>query len=372
MPNNQRIFYAIEQFGVLPAGATAFTAAHGVQSIGITTNFDLVQVFEIGQLAIYDNVEQIPSVEVTAEKVLDGYPLLFHLATIGAPAGTLVGRSTMNTTVGMSVFADTNDSASGTPIAQVTMSGMVVSSLTYTFPVDGSCTESVTLVGNNKVWTDATTGFSGSNGAIVFSGQFAGNADAPLAGKTMSRFNVVFAVPSGAPLDTNNQVLALTTVLPTDIYGITSSGTNPITTGSGAHVQGITISCDLGRDQIFELGRRFPYFRYVTFPVQVTTEITVIGTKWDGISATEAGGTNGAPAGSNLKNQSIRVYTEDGTFISCGTKNKLNSVSYGGGDASAGGGNVTLTYRYITYNDLTVKHPADPTLSIASGATIAV
>jgi len=363
MADNKRIFYAIEQFGFMPVGASTFTAAHGVQSVGITTNFDLTQVFELGQLAIYDQIEQVPSVEVTSEKALDGYPLLFHLATINAPAGTLVGRSTMTTTVGLSIFPDTNDCGSGTPIAEVAMSGMVVSSLTYTFPVDGQCTESVTLVGNDKRWRDTGT---------IFSGQFVGNDDAPLAGHVAARFNVVFDVPSGATTDVNGQVVALTTVLPTDIYGISSSGTNPVLSGSGAHVQGITISADLGRDQLFELGRRFPFFRYVTFPVQVTTEISVLGTKWDGISATEAGGENGAPAGSNLKNQSIRVYVDDGTFISCGTKNKLSSVSYGGGDATTGGGNVTLTYRYITYNDLTVKHPADPTIALASGATVAV
>jgi len=40
-----------------------------------------------------------------------------------------------------------------------------------------------------------------------------------------------------------------------------------------------------------------------------------------------------------------------------GTKNKLASVNYGGGDA--GGGNVTVTYSYTTFNDFTVMHPHD-------------
>lgn len=356
MPNN-RIYFACHQIGIMPEGAGSFTAIHGAQSVGITTNFNLEQVFELGQLAIYDNIEQIPDIEVTTEKVLDGYPLIYHLATANATSGTLVGRSNQKATVGLAVFADTLDSTSGTPLAEVAMSGMVISSLTYTFPVDGNSTESVTFVGNNKKWRDSST---------VFTGAFAGNNDSPIgSGGTVQRDNVIFTVTGTPTADANGQAITLATILPTDIYGITASGINPISSGSGAHVQGITVSCDLGRDQIFELGRKTPYFRYITFPVEVTTEITVIGTKWDGISGTETGGENGAPAGSNLKNQSVRVYTEEGTFISTGTKNKLQSVAYGGGDAGGGGGNVTLTYRYSTFNELIVKHPADPTSALA-------
>jgi hypothetical protein len=354
MPN-RRIFYAVHQIAFAPDGGTSFTAAHGVQSVGMTTTFNLQQVFELGQLAIYDNIEQIPDIELTLEKVLDGYPLLYHLGTNPSTTGTLIGRSNTRTGIAIDVFPDTLDCSSGVPIAEVFMSGMVVSSLTYTFPVDGNSTEAATFVGNNKLWK--LTGF-------YYSGVFAGNDDAPIgSGGTQHRWNVVMVPPTGAStLDSNGQLVALCTILPTDIDGINSSGVNVIGSDGNfaAHIQGITVSCDLGRDQILELGRKAPYFRYVTFPVEVTTEITTVGVKWDGISATEVGGTNGAGPGNNLKYQSIRVYTQEGTFISLGQKNKLNSVAYGGGDAGGGGGNVTLTYRYITFNDFTVKHPADP------------
>ena len=36
-------------------------------------------------------------------------------------------------------------------------------------------------------------------------------------------------------------------------------------------------------------------------------------------------------------------------------------MNYGGGDA--GGGNVTVTYSYTTFNDFTVLHPQDPNAS---------
>jgi hypothetical protein len=359
MPDNRRIHFACHQIGFMPEGAGTFTAAHGVQSLGITTDFNLDQVFELGQLAIYDNIEQIPDISITCEKVLDGHPLLYHLATANATSGTLVGRSNQRTTVGVAVFSDTLDATSGAPLAEVVMSGAVISSLNYAFPVDGNSTESVTLVCNDKLWRDS---------GMVFTGAFAGNDDAPIgSGGTQQRSDLIFAVTnngSGVTLDENSQYIALSTILPTDIYGIDSHGRNPFETADHAHIQGITISCDLGRDQIFELGKRAPYFRYVTFPIEVTTEITFIGTKWDGISGNEAGGNNGAPPGSNLKNQSIRVYTADGTFITTGTKNKLRSTGYSGGDAGGGGGNVTITNRYSTFNELTVKHPADPTVAL--------
>ena len=56
--------------------------------------------------------------------------------------------------------------------------------------------------------------------------------------------------------------------------------------------------------------------------------------------------------------QIIRIATCEGTRIFLGDKNKLASVNYGGGDA--GGGNVTVTYSYTTFNDFTVLHPQDP------------
>lgn len=360
MPN-KRIIYASRQIGFAKDGTSTIVEAHGVQSIGITTNFNLEQVFEMGQLAIYQNIEQVPDIEVTMEKVLDGYPLLYHLATNGSTSGTIIGRSNAKTIVTMSVFSDTQDSASGVPISEVSMSGLAISSLTYTIPVDGNATEAVTLVGNNKVWRDDETLGNG-----VFTGRFNGN-DQPLSlpgsGGVQRREHVVMIPPTGTlSTDANGAALGAFSVWPTDIPGINANGTNPLASDGTFLVplQTVTISADLGRDNIFELGRKFPYFRFVNFPVEVRTELEVLSTKWDNISATEAGANNGAPAGSNLKYQTIRVHMMDGTDINTGTKNKLTTVATTGGDAGGGGGNVTQRYSYVTYNDLIVTHPQDP------------
>jgi len=355
---SKRVIYAGRQIGFAKDGTSTYVEAHGVQSIGITTNFNLEQVFEMGQLAIYANIEQIPDIEVTMEKVLDGYPLLYHLATNGATNPSVLGRSNIKTIVAMSVFADDKDSASGVPIAEVSMSGLAISALTLTIPVDGNCTEAVTLVGNNKVWRDDETLGNG-----VFTGRF-NNQDAPLAsGGIMRRQHVVMVPPTGSfSLDANGVTTATVSTWPREIPGISSTGLNTVADDGTfvAPLQTVTVSCDLGRDQIFELGRKSPYHRFVNFPVEVRTEIEVLSTKWDNISATEAGGTNGASAGNNTSYQTIKIYLEDGTYIQTGVKNKLTTQAMTGGDAGGGGGNVTHRYSYVTYNDLIVSHPMDP------------
>lgn len=39
--------------------------------------------------------------------------------------------------------------------------------------------------------------------------------------------------------------------------------------------QNIKVSANLGREQLYELGRRGPYHRYVNYPVEVTAEVKV-------------------------------------------------------------------------------------------------
>ena len=66
--SNSRIFYAIQGLGLAEHGVIAsggapsgFRTAHGVQSVGVNTTFNLEQVFELGQLELYENIEGIPA-----------------------------------------------------------------------------------------------------------------------------------------------------------------------------------------------------------------------------------------------------------------------------------------------------------------------
>src|SRR6056300_1426278 len=162
---NNRVYYAVHAVGLAQAGTSGYKAASGVQNVGINTTFNLEQIFQLGQLSDYEQVENSPDVEVTLEKVLDGAPLIQHLATPTATSPTLAGRYNNNkSNIIINYYDDTNDNASGDPKSQVLCSGMYVSAITMTLPVDGNFTEAVTFVGNNKLWATGTSLGSGQYG----------------------------------------------------------------------------------------------------------------------------------------------------------------------------------------------------------------
>ncbi len=355
MSQNNRVFYAVYRAGIAPLGGATYTTIRGLQSVGMTTNFSLEQSFEIGQISIYENIEALPVVEVTMEKVLDGYAPMYTLATQDGTSASLSGRSNARCTLVLSIHQDTVNSASGVGVSAVECSGLYVNNVSYNLPVEGSCTESLTLGGNNKVWK--------AGSAITFADDpFATNEDVPLTG-IQRRENVLFGVGG--------------TILPTGIPGITTQGgtgynilTNDI---YGAHVGSLSVSTDLGRTDMYELGRRGPYHRYANFPVEVTTEITVIASSGDNVSMTEAGlytdGVGGCARRYNLRNERIYIKLCDGLQIDVGSRNKLSSINLSGGDT--GGGNMEITYTYSNFNDLTVYHLEDPNYGNAGFTPVA-
>lgn len=365
MPQNHRIFFATNYVALAPMGVLPFTAQHvlhGVQSVSMTTNFNLEQAFELGQLSLYQNIENIPDIEINLTKVLDGYELIYHAATRGSANDTLVGRSTQRAMFGLAIFPDTNTGATGANVSECVVSGTYVSAVSYEFPTEGNCTETVTLVANNKVWTANGTNLAGylttgNDGPIA-------NFNVPGSGSIQRRQDILFDYaalggtgnypdPNGVPIYMINGA-PCQTVLPRQIPGVDSiSGTLSFDgTQMSAHIGRISIAANLGREALNELGHKAPYFRYVTFPVQITCDIEIVSQTGDNIGGTEAGLLG---FGFNLQNESIRVATKDGTSIDLGYKNKCNNVTYGGGDT--GGGNASDVYSYITFNDLTIKHP---------------
>lgn len=366
---NNRIFYACQSIAVAPHPDSGnFTTVHGVQSVGVNTTFNLEQVFELGQISIYENIEGLPDVEVTVERVLDGYPLLYRLCTRShvdpQPDSTLVNRTKNRASVALAIYPDDKNSVSGVAPVQVYMSGMYVNSISYTLPVDGNCTESVTLVGNNKIWfTNGNTSnkFLDTNAeAYNLDGEF-GN-DIP-----KNNQNTFYA----GGVQRRENVVMVSSILPSSIYGVGRDSANTIIYGSGnnwdvtykspiAHIQSISISTDLSRDNILELGRKAPYYRAAKFPVEVTSEFEVLAVSGDFISAYEQGRAdylNTANEGNNTSTEEIKIRLQDGTTFDLGTKNRLSAVTYGGADA--GGGNATMKFSYSTWNDLTINGPHD-------------
>lgn len=369
MATNNRVYYAIQQVAMAadstaPNQGSSFKVIHGVQSVGITTTFNLEQVFELGQISIYENVEGTPDVEVTMSKVLDGYiPLYCSATSMYAASPALANRNAANVKsfVQLGIWNEANNQSAGQTDTYadsvVEMSGLVVSSVGYNFPLDDNFSEDVTMVGNYKVWKSgtATNAIADTCGVTYYpsgtgiAGGFAGNDDAPIGlGGVNRRENMQFASTG------TNYKDADYTILPNDIPGVKANGVK----GANARISSITTSVDLGREDIFELGSKLPYAKTVSFPVEVTCDFEVTTVSGDLINAlddcTEAGLCN---TKQNLNERPIRIATCEGLRLWLGKKNKLSSVTYGGGDA--GGGNATVTYSYSNFNDFTVMHSGD-------------
>ena len=374
MSSNNRIFYACQGVAISNMGdsgnfaaGTALGAAnmvHGVQSVSMTTTFNPEQAFELGQIEIYENIEGTPDVEVTIEKAIDGYPLVYHMASTGVSGSSaansgLTNRSKQRCDLRLGIFdegannigsAATNTGATaGRPEVEIYCSGMFIGSVGYTIPVDGFATESVSLVGNNKQWLTGNNVCIGDAGANAFDGN-----DSPLA-------LGVPGAPSGG-IQRREDVMLAKSIFPVSVRGVAGTGVgNSVSAGIPLiHVQNVSINTDFSREDVFELGRKTPYYRPAGFPIEVTCEIEAITTSGDFVFAYEEGdpaldGT--VSSGNNTQEENIFVQLRGGHAFDLGAKNRLTSVTYGGGDAT--GGNVSTTYSYTNFNDLDVQWSGD-------------
>lgn len=316
---SNRVFYAVQSVELAaavdaPTNASNYTVMQGVQSVGLNTNFNLEPVYQLGHLELYDNFEEIPEVEITLNKVLDGKTLMLQQA-LGT--GSLVSNANKRTGFRLNIYEDTGSSATGSGAA-VTCNPAYVSSVTYTFPTEGNSTEEITLVSNDKVWSTAAS--------------MAKPSETTATG--IVRRNLVLI--SGA----NSKIP----------YGV--SGGIP----SGIPITNVTISMNLGREEIRSLGSRIPIYRYINFPVEITCDFEVVARN-SGDQVGVSGNANAACDNPKaLDNKEIKIALCDGTIIDLGSKNKLRSVNYTGGDT--GGGNATMTYSYVTYNDFVLTGPS--------------
>ena len=261
--------------------------------------------------------------------------------------------------------------ASGNTQAAVYCSGMYVSNVQIQLPLDGVATEQLTLVGDTRKWLGSSNPIAANLGAdrhVIGSGA---------ADSAYQRWT----------LDKNNSTLPV---------GI-----------SGYPVQSINVTMAIGREVIQELGTRGKYCRYATFPFEVTSEFEVIAGKHrdgtDGVSGNDqaliasgydfrnyasyacasdnkyditAGVTPASVDSGEIdvgyRDQEIKVKLcgatgSDSLTIDLGTKNRVTSVNYAGGDT--GGGNVTLTYSFQNYNYLKLdgagSYANDPEITFA-------
>ncbi len=335
MARNDRIFYACQAVAIVKTGhnPAAVNIARGLQSVGMNSNFSLDQIFEIGQLEIYENVEDVADIEVSLEKVIDGETLLFVLASNGLCKTDLVAAVKNRSDVYLSIFDDAQSNATGSPRNVCWNSGCYISNVSYTYNVDGNATESLSFVGNDRFWNSVAGGTASSPTAqfgTITTGEF--GSDAPLSG-----------VVRRTDIDLGGSEI------PDLVKGQEGDLANIPANYGNYHIQSVSISADFGQENLLELGRFGPYAKFVTFPIEVSCEFEVIATSGDLKSVS---GIN-----KNLLNQDILIKDSAGTVIDLGSsgagKNKLSSISYSGGDA--GGGNSTVTYSYTNFNSLIVN-----------------
>ena len=334
---NNRIFYAMQQVAVDPQnrkGAKSnYQPIPGVQSVSMTTSFSLEQAFELGQVEIYENIEGVPAIEMTINRLLDGSVPLYVLgAGSFTNADTVTTAATNEVGISLNIHDEANASVAGnTPISEVTVVDAIMTNVAYNMGVDGNFTEEVGFSSNEKAWylggAHECTNALWASGFTASAARFDGT-DSP---------DAVMGVQRREYFDRANSVL------PDEIPD------------SGFKIQSISVSADFGREDLFQLGDKGPYAKAATFPIEVSCSIEVLSSGGDQINAVSSGCTAVANCASlnQLSDQTILIKTCDGTQIDLGAKNKLSSVSYGGGHA--GGGNVTTTFDYVTYNKLSVS-----------------
>lgn len=335
---NRRIYYATAGVCISPIGVATATASHivrGLQTFSTDVNLNLESIFEIGQASEYEQIEGLPEVNMTMNKVLDGACPLYLLATNGSTTSDIAGRGDTQCIVRTFIYPDDHLSASGTQLQQLTASGAYVESVGYNFPVEGQFNEDITLSSTSRSWKSSS---------FDFSGDMFDNTDTPDAAEGVNqRENMIFSPVANG------------TVLPPEVAGITSSGTNEETNGVfGASIQNLTVSVDFGRENILELGR-FKEYAKLRAPVnEVNTEIEAIAKTGDLFNVSENGG--------NTADRTIFIRIQEGLQLDLGSKNRIQSLSFGGFDAGAGNG--TITYSFKNSNSFDVKHSGDVTTAL--------
>jgi hypothetical protein len=322
-----RVFYACQAVGIGAYDSEQYV--EGVQSVGVNTTFDFEQAFELGVLTIYENMEGVPSVEVTMERNLTSgvHPLWYSIAKRGnssvadTPASQVIAVGESRPSVLLQVYQENTVTAGdSTATFYVRMSGMYLSNYSMSVAVDGPATESLTFTGNDYSWTkSATTEIAGAPNA----------GDPPVSGLVFKREHVK------------------------NSSGLSWVPSNSLVSGSG--LQSISVSIDFGREDIFELGKKTPYYKAPNYPVEVSTELEFIETN----TVTREYGPSNFVEGQTSNVTTSKplgfVIGDIGVFV--GSGNRLTGTSTTGGDA--GGGNATITFSYQTFNELAAKSLSD-------------
>jgi len=337
--SNHRIHYGCHSIQIKPRTKNQehinWYIPAGVQEINLNTSFNLDNLFELGQIDIYDQLEGIPIVEVDISKIFDGTPSVYSMTMCGGISGisyvndkNLIELSNNQADFQLGIWSDQVSSTTGEANFWAYCSGMYVKGIEYNFDVNNLFTEKISLIGHAKIW----------------------NQDSPMEDLNTTTDPYWSDLGSQAFSAANRSFFSLeypNTILPTGFGGINTSLSN-------IHIQNINISADFGRNSLLELGKFSPYHAEIDFPVEITTEISIIGTDGDYVQSSEyyncqnKDKTPEFPIRLCVCSNGCSIAGPGKFILDLGQKNKLSSVEYSGG--ATDGDNVIITYQFKTYN----------------------
>lgn len=342
---SNRVYYAVQRAVLCRSntdGSNDFATSGGypgafsslIQSVGVSTSLDYEQLFELGRLQIFNNIEGIPSVEITVERALAVYNS--NAPNTPADIDAVYASGTLWNMAGGSVTAaggkrfnlmmEVSDDVTLSREKFVYCTGLYMNNYTLNFNLEGASTESATFVGNHIDWNGTSTDLTAKSVALTQLDSlttkhriapFSGNADVTGADN---------AQQGGA------SIIDRSTFTSASGIGLT-------------RLQSVTFSVSMDREDLLALGSKTPYYKAANFPVETTLEIEYYADKDDnGVDIEQNKIDAGCDVGSTINNADVKAGNRTFTF---GTMN-WTGTSYSGGDA--GGGNATITYSYQGFN----------------------
>ena len=233
--------------------------------------------------------------------------------------GDLADKHSDDTKAGEKAYEEAReqiDTSGATTQAELKLSYLQIASVSYSISVDSPVSESISFTGHNKEWSTARTFSSTGELGYTHSGNLARRQD--------------YSTSSS--------------VIPSEVQGT---------------MQNITVSFDISRREILDLGKRqgvstpsqVNQYKLLNVPVEVTTEINTVVAEKDFSSDIDAQSFSNAPANKEIK--AVVSIGGTNTIFNMGTENYLADVNRSGGDS--GGGNVEASYTYKNFNTFSIS-----------------
>ena len=312
--SNKRVFYATQAV-LLDSAGTALGASDvikGVQSVGINTTIDHRTIRDLGKPSPISILEGKPEVEASVERIIASV----NDVIFPSSGGDLLADAThakeydMLLLVGEEAREQIATSGASTQ-AELKLSYLQVSSVSYNFEVNGPFTESISFVGHNKEWSTTRTFSSTGQLGFTHSGDVAKRID----------YNTS------------------SSIMPSEVQGT---------------IQSIDLIVNLSRREVLDLGKRqgassaseTNKYKLLDVPVTVQTTISTIIKEKHFSSDLTAQSFSNAPASKQIK--VVLTFGGSNLTFDLGSENYLTKVDRRGADTD--GGNVEALYEFENYN----------------------